>query len=246
MSSQNQAGESAGTNSLSPQYPKPGPEVLGADTDDPLATAPGFSLSDIQVEISQVQALVADAAVMSEGLLLKEITVASERVGDFALKAKRSSMEALLYVWTAGTLLNATKKKVGHGKFGKWCSQHLIDKNVMSERTCQRYMKLATENPNVNALLESGTSIRQSYIAAGISSEPEKDPGAGGKNGVSKSQALMSALSGLQKKLRLFAASDEKLEDDDRVQLQLVRDELVQFFDQALSTGHGVEEGQKA
>jgi hypothetical protein len=240
------SGKSAGLKPASKNL-KPGTEELfGADTADPLVGAPEFPLSAIQDEISKVEALIQNVEDMPENLLLGEIKLASKRVGGFAFEAKRSSTQALLYVWTSGMLLNATKKKLGHGKFGKWCDKHLVATNIMCERTCQRYMKLATENPNVSAFLESGTSIRQSYIAAGILPEPDKDPGANEKNGVSKSCALMSILSSLQKKLRLFAASNEKLKEAERVQLQLVRFELDQFFDQALAVGRGGEEGQES
>lgn len=77
---------------------------------------------------------------------------------------------------------------------------------------------------------------------AGEVSKPEKDPAADRKKDAPKSHALMSALSALQKNLRLFTASSEKLADEERVQLQLMRRELDRFFEQTLAADHGGEE----
>ena len=221
---------------------KPSTEYFGADTADPLTEAPDFQLSTIQTEISEVETLIQSVEQMPENLLLDRIKLASARVDDYTFKARLSTAQSLLYVWATGTMLNATKKKLGHGHFSKWCHTHIVTAGIMSERTCQRYMKLATENPDISAFLEQGKSIRQSYIAAGVIAEPEEAPAATEKNGAPKSHALMSALSGLQKKLRLFSTSAERLTTEERNQLKLMKIELDRFFAQALAVGHHGEE----
>lgn len=221
---------------------KPGTEVFGADTADPLTGGPDFQLSTIQTEISEVEALAKSVEHMSENQLLDSIILTSARACDYDFKTRLSTAQSLLNVWATGTMLNTTKKKLGHGHFSKWCHTHIVNAGIMSERTCQRYMKLATENPDVSAFLEQGKSISQSYIEAGVITEPEETPAAAVKNGASKSHALMSALSGLQKKLRLFSTSAERLTTEERNQLQLMKNELDRFFAQALATDHKGQE----
>jgi hypothetical protein len=88
---------------------------------------------------------------------------------------------------------------------------------------------------------EAKKFVNKNGLASEVS-KPKQDPAADRKKDAPKSHALMSALSGLQKTLRLFTASTEKLTDEEHVQLKLVRGELDRFFEQALSADHGGEE----
>lgn len=156
---------------------------------------------------------------------------------DLALKHARLSVKlgasALVFAWATGKLLNAAKFRSDHGSFGTWRNENL-DLGAISERTLQRYMLLAKNYPDVKALLHWNSGLRQAYVACGILPEPEKTVGEVDDEPAPKTRALLTSLSGLQKNLRLFTGSGEKLVKADLTQLRLMRDELNRFFNQVI------------
>jgi len=147
--------------------------------------------------------------------------------------AVRASASALVYAWACGKLLNAAKEKLGRTGFGPWRDANLVP-SVMSERTSQRYMQLANLHSDVRVLLEWNPGLRQAYIACGILPEPERADGEEDEESAPKTRAVLRSLTGLQKNLRQFTGSGEKLGKGERTQLALARDELNRFFDQIL------------
>jgi hypothetical protein len=105
----------------------------------------------------------------------------------------------------------------------------------MSERTSQRYMQLAKQCDNVRALLEWSPSLRQAYIACGILPEPpEREKEDEGDADAAMREALLSSITGIQKKLRLFSRLEGKLGAAEKTQLKLAKVEIDKFFDQIL------------
>lgn len=91
-----------------------------------------------------------------------------ERLAD---ESKTALTSALGAAWRAGRLLLAEKKRVrrtmGGGAWQLWLKEHFRG----SERTAQRYMRLAASVDNVTAL--QAMSLRQAYAGLGIPTEPK-------------------------------------------------------------------------
>ncbi len=211
----------------------PRPAKAKAVEAEVVVDAPDLMTRDVTMEISDVEQLLSRLEGMSNAKLLGSIKHYSERAAEHAGSAVNASALALVCAWTCGRMLNAAKAKLGRGGFGQWRDEHLVP-DVMSERTSQRYMKLAESCHDVRALLDWGPSLRQAYVACGILPEPERTADERDEEEAPKTRALLTSVSGLQKNLRLFTSSGEKLSRGDRTQLQLMRDELNRFFDQIL------------
>ena len=105
---------------------------------------------------------------------------------------------------------------------------------MMSERTSQRYMHLASSFADPRAMLECAPGLRQAYIACGILPEPEAGGSGGGDNPESRFKSLLSSLGSLQRNIRLFAEARGRLKQADREHLRELRRELIGFFDEIL------------
>ena len=165
--------------------------------------------------------------------MVKSIQMCANQAARFSEFTAQTGMTAIIYAWACGKLLNATKAKLGRGDFGAW-REDKLGAEVMSERTSQRYMQLAKQHDDVRALLVRSPSLRQAYVACGILPEPEPTVGEEEEETSPKTRALLTSLTGLQRNLRLFSGSGEKLKKPERTQLTLMRDELNQFFDELL------------
>ena len=96
-------------------------------------------------------------------------------------------------------------------------------------------MQLAKQCDDVRALLEWSPSLRQAYIACGILPEPpERESGDETDSDEVKRQALLSSITGIQKKLRLFAGLKGRLGAAEKTQLTLAKRQIDEFFDQIL------------
>lgn len=204
-------------------------------TKDDVAPEPPDPMSPaVMKEIVAVETLLQKATGMTEAKLTTAVTRYSERATDFARNAVTAGAAALVYAWGCGGLLNGAKERLGHGGFGKWREKNFGD-DVMSERTSQRYMKLARENDDVRNLLDGGAGLRQAYIACGVLPEPpEREPVEESESENAKRQALLSGITGMQKRLRMLVEFKGKLGDAEKTQLQLARREIDAFFDQIL------------
>lgn len=200
---------------------------------------PNLRPPEVAKHLAEVEALIKQSDKQS-GMkkvhaLIKPIEDYAMHAAKFSHKAVQAGASALVFAWACGKLLNATKKELGHDAFGDWRADRLLSENL-SERTSQRYMKLAKQCPDIKVLLEWNPSLRQAYIACGVLPEPEQSDN-DSSTPPQKAHVLLASLSGLQKNLRLFAGSNEKLGKEDISQLKLVRDELYRFFDQVIPTG---------
>ena len=171
---------------------------------------------------------------MTETELALGINAFSKQVAGFALEAVESGAAALVYAWACGKLLNSAKAKFGRGDFGEWRAGKL-EPGVISERTSQRYMKLAKDWDDIRALLEWSPTLRQAYIACGVLPEPpERNVNDGEDAEAIKRQALLSSITGIQKKLRVFSGLKGKLGAAEKTQLKLAKMQIDEFFDQIL------------
>lgn len=181
--------------------------------------------------------IVMEVVEVAEKMKAEDLISGIKTYSDLALKHARLSVKlgasALVFAWATGKLLNAAKSRFGRGSFGTWRNENL-DLGAISERTLQRYMLLAKNYPDVKALLHWNPGLRQAYVACGILPEPERTVGEVDDEPAPKTQALLTSLSSLQKNLRLFTGSGEKLVKADLTQLKLMRDELNRFFDQVI------------
>lgn len=196
---------------------------------------PDLMTPEIVKQIEVVEDQLGQAGDLSESRFCNMVQHYAKQAASFSNIAVRASASALVYAWGCGKLLNAAKEKYGRSEFGRWRDTNLVP-FVMSERTSQRYMQLANLHDDVRALLEWNPGLRQAYVACGILPEPERADGEEDKEKAPKTQAVLRSLTGLQKNLRLFTTSGEKLGKIERTQLALVRRELNRFFDQILST----------
>ena len=185
-------------------------------------------------QLSQVEETVARASSMSDAKIVTSIKDYSSRATKHAHTAVESGASALVYAWGSGKLLNAAKTKLGRGDFGDWRKKHLCDD--ITERTSQRYMQLAKRYEDVRALLEWSPSLRQAYIACGILPEPpERAADEESDADEIKRQALLSSITGIQKKLRLFYGLKGKLGAGDKTQLKLAKQQIDEFLQQILN-----------
>ncbi len=199
-----------------------------------VSDVPDLMSPGVVKQVLQVQDFVANSQQLKDSELARGISAFSKKASGFALDAVKAGASALVYAWACGKLLNATKAKVGHGKFGAWREKNL-DAVVISERTSQRYMQLAKQCDDVKALLEWSPSLRQAYIACGILPEPpERDLDETGDSDEAKREALLSSITGVQKKLRLFAGLTGGLSVAEKTQLKLAKKEIDLFFKQIL------------
>jgi hypothetical protein len=199
-----------------------------------IAPIPDLMPPEVLKQISSVESLIGGMDYMTDTEFLSTIIICATKTATFVHAATKASASALVFAWACGMLLNSAKTRLGRIGFGQWRDANLVP-DVMSERTTQRYMKLADSSKNVKALLEWSPSLRQAYIACGVL--PESEPSAGDEepDESPKTRALLSSLTGLQKNLRLFSGSGESLGKGERKQLELVRMELNQFFDEILA-----------
>jgi hypothetical protein len=234
MNSIKESGVATATQAKSTQ-PNTESATLPSNATDPSTDASGFLLDLIEPEIASVENLVERIEGLSDDNLLGEIKSASQRLGAAQFLVRRGSSQAWLYQWSMGKMILAMKEKLPHGDFGKWRNENLVKANIMCERTSQRYMDLTTDHPDVRAFLEATASRLQSEPVGDTDDASEASHP---KNKTSKANALLSALSGLQNKLRRFAESKEKLSADQLIQLRNVKDEIDRFYERTLADDH--------
>jgi hypothetical protein len=199
-----------------------------------LEVVPNLMSPEMSKHLTKVEDFVRNSTHMTDTELARGINTYSKQASAFALDAVKSGTTALVYAWACGRLLNAAKEKFGRGGFGKWRADYL-EPGVISERTSQRYMQLAAKNQEVRPLLEWSPSLRQAYIACGVLPEPpERETGDEEDTESSKRQELLSSITGIQKKLRLFSGLKGKLGAAEKNQLKLAKMEIDRFFDEIL------------
>lgn len=158
------------------------------------------------------------------------------------------SKRAIVDGWKNGFILNRAKElNPEKGKFSKWRKMELVDSGLMSVRTAQRYMELASKCPSLDDLLKSATSLRRAYQNLGILPPDKKADGTGGEQSKGKSsdlEELMKGFSETQKTLRRLVekvCGDGKLglPKDQLDQLRLTRLEIDGFFAKLLAKSGG-------
>ena len=105
--------------------------------------------------------------------LAKKINDTSANVETAVKSARERIKEALDLAITCGQLLLDAKALCVHGEFGAWIKHNCHN---ISERTAQRYMKLAERVKANPSYMTDFKSINQAYIAIGMMPEPEKKP----------------------------------------------------------------------
>ena len=202
----------------------------------------GAPLDVITAEVDQEIAAAAKVLEMTAGKapddLLDDLKTYAGRAETFAADARHAGHSAILNAWITGNLLNAAKEALDHGKFGPWLDQHLVKTGALSKSTAGRWMKLAREKPNLSALLSETPTLRKAYVATGILPQPERGEGPEQKQDNEdhhpQTEALLSAFSCLQKRLRLFTESVEKLGQAEQAQVKSAQDEINQRIDDIL------------
>jgi hypothetical protein len=190
-------------------------------------------IKEVEAKIKEIEAIFKANKEMDADPIIPSIKKFAKQAADLSRQAVKTGASALVYAWACGKLLIAAKTKLKRSDFGKWRDENL-GADVISERTSQRYMQLAKQFDNVETLLKWSPSLRQAYIACGILPEPEARDTEEEDNDLPKTRALLTSLNGLQRNLRLFAGSTEKLGKAELTELKLVRDELNQFFNQVI------------
>lgn len=108
---------------------------------------------------------------MNANTAAREINRLHGEVERLAGESRNALTSALTAAWRAGRLLVAEKKRVrrtmGGGAWQLWLKENFHG----SERTAQRYMKLAAAVDDATAL--QAMSLRQAYAGLGIATEPK-------------------------------------------------------------------------
>ena len=202
-------------------------------------------------QLAEVESVIGRLDGMTEAKLAVNIAEWASLVADFSKQAVHAGASALVYAWACGRLLNETKANLGHGAFGKWRREHVESAGV-SERTSTRYMKLAESCSDVRGLLQWAPTLRQAYVGCGVLPPPperDKDEPDGDLSAEEKQQkeneehekevqrkkeVLLTSVSELQQKLHQGISIREDLDEDEVRQLNLCRNQIVDFFDQIL------------
>lgn len=178
-----------------------------------------------------------EAITWSDDALAREINIQALYTNDSHESAIEHANYTVLHAWACGILLNAAKSKLGRGDFGIWRNQ-ILDRQLICERTSQRYMLLAKKFPDVETLLKGETSLRQVLITCRQSPEiPKIDKKDAGTVGEKKKHILLSSIAGIRKKLSRLADWNEELAEDEKQQLISTRAAIDEFFSKILTPG---------
>ena len=120
---------------------------------------------------AKLKAIAEQKAARRLTVLAGEIRDSYVSADSLAKTAKERGQKAVYEAWRCGKALIEARAIVGHGDWLKWLKKEC---KGVSDRTCQRYMKLA-KTTHV-AELKNASSIRQSYIAVGIVEERKALP----------------------------------------------------------------------
>lgn len=160
--------KSAGTKSAS-QNLKPGTEELGADTDDPMVTAPAQGSALGAYELVPLQKVTSGIDMMDIKTVEKELRRACKARAKNAEIAVKASVLVATHAWITGKLIlrakSLLKKK---GEFGEWCENNLVNPGLMSVKTAQRCMAVAKKWDSLDALLAGVPNLWSAYQQAGV------------------------------------------------------------------------------
>jgi hypothetical protein len=86
--------------------------------------------------------------------------------GVVLLKTGRLVLELAI---EAGTILCQVKQLLPHGEWQKWLAENV---NGISDRTAEKYMKLARKTNHGSELTDDWKTLREAYLATGIIKQP--------------------------------------------------------------------------
>lgn len=216
------------------------PDARGCEF-EVVVDAPTFMPPEVLEKIETVEVTIGNMGAMTDEDFINEIRGFVADAAKYCQLTETYSSMALVCAWGCGTMLNATKERLGHRAFGKWRKENFADSGF-SERSSTRYMQLASRCGDIRAKLESGSSLRQAYIAYGILADTSSadEPGAE-KEKSHPTAVLLTGVRNFQKNLRLFATtldrfdkSKGKLSSEDKMELRLMKDEISGFTDRIL------------
>ena len=191
-------------------------------------------VGDVQSAIAEVETMLAGVADLTEADLMGSIKNYAGRAEALAGRAVATSKQAMICAWATGVLLNKAKQDCGHGNFGKWSEEHLQSLGL-SQRSGQRYMKLAKTCPDVRSLVANHPGLKEAYVTCNIIQERSAEADAANKGddggqpdttaceGPRQAKALLGRLSSLQGCLRRFTSSGECLDADQINEVKLVK-----------------------
>ena len=194
---------------------------------------------EVLQKILAAEKLVGELGSMTDEEIIDAVCDFVAEATEYSQMSMKFGSFALVSAWGCGTFLNAAKKRLGPGAFGEWRRQNFVDSGL-SERSSRRYMKLASSCRDVSAIIASGSSLRQAYIACGALQEPASTDQSGG----AKAKPLLILTTGLrnvQKHMRLFGdaldgfeESKEMLSPEDKMELHLMKDVIRKFTQRIL------------
>lgn len=191
-----------------------------------------FVTPEVKTAIAAAQRVLGTAGNMSVAQILGNIRQYADHAAAHVAGTRSSGCLALICGWTCGKLLLAAKNSLDHGKFGKWLDEAVVSDRI-SQRTAHRYMQLAEGCTDVTALLEL-RSLRQAYLACGILPAPATGGGQRNRGQLVTTDMLLTSVASLQKSLRRFDKDKITLAEDDRGQLAMLRDQIIEFFNTIL------------
>lgn len=187
------------------------------------------SIDVLEIIFSGIGKFEEEATKWADEVLAREINTQALQATDFCEAAIENSKSALLYAWACGIMLNAAKARFGYRHFGIWRKQ-ILNEKVISERSSQRYMLLATTFPDVEVLLMGDSSLRQAQLACSQSSEMKEIDEINAGSMKKKKQSFFSSVTGYRKKLGRFAVIKGHLGEEEKQQLRMAKAEIDEFF----------------
>lgn len=204
---------------------------MNAQSDKSEGSDDGDTLSGFLSEetIKTRSAILAAMKIADLKELVTSIDQFAEEADGHAGDARESRSLAILSAWSCGALLNIAKGQIQHGEFKKWRDNNFPSR--FSERTAQRYMKLADRFSCVEKLIEWNPSIRQAYIACGILPAPPESEKPAEKDKVAVARVgLMKSVANVQTRLRRFSTKKLRLDDDTKKKLVAAKSEIDELF----------------
>lgn len=196
--------------------------LVPTDFNESDSQPPDADFSDEVIkDITDIESTISCLAMFNEPDLVRYITESADRAEALAQLTMNAASRALIFAWGTGVILRNVKDSRGHGSFISWVENNLPADRI-SIRTCQRYMKLAKEWPDVRELVKSQAGLTKAYIACGMIEERvaptddgncsvATDVGADANQDPRLAGAFLKSLTGVLHSLQRLVDSDESL-----------------------------------
>lgn len=193
--------------------------------------APSEVVPEKEASVSDLNNLLAELPGLKQDDLISRLKSYVGLAEAAAAEARDIGSRALAYAWGCGLLLRKLKSSMRHGEWTPWVEENLAPHGI-SERSCQRYMKLVKQYQDFNQLAATNVTLKEAYQTFHPQAKEPAEDDKTAKVTPSAEQALLSHATEFQKRLRLFNASEVKMSAEGKAQLDLTMDAINSFHKQ--------------